>query len=204
MRVLEVIRSQAGARKKALSYSVTMLVVLTPLFAASSITAFTLTMMARPKRGNLKKVLYSSTTNAPKSIKSVNQGRGQKILGVNLPEVGKIKGWEFGNTKLACANVDGNYYAVQGECPRCAFDLYRGKVVVDKDAFSPGPHVACRTCSTTFSLKTGKHGPPFKQNGLAGFVGNLAKTATIGNASKDAKTYVITLDGEGNIYCREG
>ena len=68
---------------------------------------------------------------------------------------GKIKGWEFGEKqRLACANVDGSFYVVQGECPRCAFDLFKGDIVTDP-AFEdkPGdlPRIACPTCSTTFS-----------------------------------------------------
>jgi hypothetical protein len=34
-------------------------------------------------------------------------------------------------------------------------------------------------------------------------VNNLAKTATIANASKDAKAYAITVDAEKRIYCKE-
>lgn len=47
---------------------------------------------------------------------------------------GKIKGWAFGDDKtIACANVDGTFYAVDGRCPRCAFDLYKGKLLTDRD-----------------------------------------------------------------------
>ena len=29
--------------------------------------------------------------------------------------------------------MNGKYLAVDGTCPRCSFDLYKGKVLVDKD-----------------------------------------------------------------------
>eukprot|EP00568_Trieres_chinensis_P010560 CAMPEP_0183306904 /NCGR_PEP_ID=MMETSP0160_2-20130417/15289_1 /TAXON_ID=2839 ORGANISM="Odontella Sinensis, Strain Grunow 1884" /NCGR_SAMPLE_ID=MMETSP0160_2 /ASSEMBLY_ACC=CAM_ASM_000250 /LENGTH=178 /DNA_ID=CAMNT_0025470383 /DNA_START=129 /DNA_END=665 /DNA_ORIENTATION=- len=171
--------------------------------------ALNLVMMgSRRGKGNLKRSLDPSTLGdsaKEPSPKSLNQGRGQEITGVTLPADGKIKGWEFGNNqRMACANVDGKFYAVQGACPRCAFDLFRGTIVTD-EAFGPDvPRVACPTCATTFSLRTGTHGPPLKQKGLAAFVGNLAKTATIDDASKDAKAYIITRDEEtGQVFCKE-
>jgi len=121
-----------------------------------------------------------------------------------LETEGNVKGWEFGaGQRIACANVDGNLYAIQGDCPRCAFDLYKGDIVTD-EAFGDLPRLACPTCATTFSLKTGKHGPALKRSGLAGFVGGLAKTATINEASADAKAFVITRDQEsGRVYMKE-
>eukprot|EP00590_Aulacoseira_subarctica_P008700 CAMPEP_0172426686 /NCGR_PEP_ID=MMETSP1064-20121228/38650_1 /TAXON_ID=202472 /ORGANISM="Aulacoseira subarctica , Strain CCAP 1002/5" /LENGTH=180 /DNA_ID=CAMNT_0013170429 /DNA_START=102 /DNA_END=641 /DNA_ORIENTATION=+ len=149
------------------------------------------------QKSNLKKLL--DDTSQQNNIKSFNDGK-REILGVTLPLEGQIKGWEINKEtkmKLACACVNGKYYAVQADCPRCAFDLYRGKVAEIKDQ----PHVECPTCSATFSLKTGARGPVSgnKQGGLAGFVNNLAKTATIANSSKDAKAYGITVDSEQRI-----
>ena len=47
---------------------------------------------------------------------------------------GQIRGWAFGDDKtIACANVAGKFYAVDGRCPRCAFDLYKGKLLTDKE-----------------------------------------------------------------------
>ena len=97
--------------------------------------------------------------------------------------------------------MDDNYYAVQGECPRCAFDLWKG-TIVPNEAFGPEPTIACPTCSTTYSLKTGKFGPAYKRTGLAGFVSDLTKTATMSAASKDVQAFVITVDGE-RVFCRE-
>ena len=120
-----------------------------------------------------------------------------------LPFVGTIKGWEFGaGQSVACANVDGDLYAVQGNCPRCAFDLYKGDII-DDEGFEDLPRIACPTCATTFSLKTGGHGPPVKRTGLAGFVGNLAKTATVNDAMADCKAFAITRDDDGRVFMKE-
>merc|ERR1712232_1372370 len=99
-------------------------------------------------------------------------GRGQEITGVTLPGRGQLKGWEFGGgKKMACANVDGVFLAVQGDCPRCGFDLWKGDLISEDDPRSAGyedivPLVAYPTCSVTYSLKTGMYGPPLKRTGL--------------------------------------
>ena len=157
-----------------------------------------LTVLNGKRKGGLKKSLEGDP-------KSLNQGRGQEITGVTLPAEGKIKGWEFGNNmRIAAAQVEGNFYAVQGECPRCAFDLWKGTLVTD-EAFGPDlPRVACPTCATTFSFKTGTHGPALKRTGLSGFVGKLTKTATVNDASRDAQAYIITRDSETEqVFCKE-
>ena len=77
-----------------------------------------------------------------------------------------IRGWAFGEDRtIACANVDGNYYAVDGTCPRCAFDLFKGKLLTDTEVWGPDPTVACPTCGSTYSMKTGKNGPDYKAKG---------------------------------------
>jgi nitrite reductase/ring-hydroxylating ferredoxin subunit len=143
----------------------------------------------------------SSTASSPASL---NKGRGQEITGVTLPAAGEIKGWEFGDgVRMACANVNGRYYAVQGDCPRCGFDLWKGDLIRDDPDFDDLPRVACPTCSTTYSLRTGKRGPPLKRTGLQAFVGGLAKSATMNDAMKDAKVFQITRDDDnGKVYCR--
>eukprot|EP00591_Stephanopyxis_turris_P011947 CAMPEP_0195516232 /NCGR_PEP_ID=MMETSP0794_2-20130614/7019_1 /TAXON_ID=515487 /ORGANISM="Stephanopyxis turris, Strain CCMP 815" /LENGTH=193 /DNA_ID=CAMNT_0040644779 /DNA_START=78 /DNA_END=659 /DNA_ORIENTATION=- len=178
-----------------------LLLVITQILSCSS---FTLTMMgARRGKGNLKRNLESSSSpRSQKDVKSLNKGKGQEITGVTLPQEGKIKGWEFGNVQMATTQIDGRYYALQGTCPRCGFDLFKGKLV-NEEAFGNEPVVACPTCSTTFSFKTGKPGPPYRTTGLAGFVSGLAKTATIKDASKSAVAYVITRELDGKVYCRE-
>lgn len=170
--------------------------------------AFTLTMMGsrRGKGGNLKRSLDGTTgRGGATSAKNINRGRGQEITGVTLPEKGKIRGWAFGEDRTICAaNVDGDYFGIDGTCPRCAFDLYKGKLLTDKDVWGSDPRVACPTCSTTYSLKTGKFGPEYKSKGLTGWVNTWAQTATVNNAMKDVLAYVITRDEEtGKVFCRE-
>jgi nitrite reductase/ring-hydroxylating ferredoxin subunit len=168
------------------------------------VEAFTLVMMGRKGTGNLKRALSGeSSLSTTSSNKRKGKSIRQEITGVTLPAEGMMKGWEFGEKKtMACANVGGKFYAVSGECPRCAFDLWKGEIVTDP-AFEDLPRVACPTCATTFGLRTGKYGPPIKRTGLAGFVNGLAKTATTGDRPKDAEAYEITLDDEGRVFCRK-
>jgi len=156
------------------------------------------------RAGNLKRNLEEDTTGSPKSQRSLNRGRGQEITGVTLPADGNVKGWEFGEgVRMACANVGGRYFALEGQCPRCGFDLWKGDLVVDDPSYDDLPRLACPTCSTTYALSTGKHGPPVKRSGLQGFVGNLAQSSTFAAATKNAKAYLISRDDDGRVYCRE-
>ena len=87
-----------------------------------STEAFSLVMMGRRAgKGNLKKTLSGAESVSKRknaSVNSLNQGKGQEITGVTLPAEGRIKGWEFGEgQRMACANVAGSFYAVQGDCP---------------------------------------------------------------------------------------
>lgn len=134
-----------------------------------------------------------------------NVGLGQEITGVTLPADGTIKGWEFGQgVRLVCANVDDTFYALQGQCPRCGFDLYKGDLIAEDNAgWEDLPRVACPTCATTYSLQTGVHGPPIKRSGISNWVSGLAKTATQGDEYKDAKAFAITRDQDGRVYLRE-
>ena len=130
--------------------------------------------------------------------------KGQELKGVTLPAANKVKGWEFGdNKKMACFNVDDNYYAVDGICSRCGFDLWKGKVLSDVDVWGPDPVVACPTCSTTYNIKSGVPGPPMKKEGWFGFVNDLAQTATTKEAGKPVTAYAITVDEDDKIYIRE-
>jgi nitrite reductase/ring-hydroxylating ferredoxin subunit len=117
---------------------------------------------------------------------------------------GGVKGWEFGDkVRMVCANVGGRFYALEGQCPRCAFDLWKGDLIYDDPGWEDLPRIACPTCATTYSMTNGKKGPPLKRSGLAGFVGNLAKTATVDASTADAKAFIITRDDDGRVYCRE-
>ena len=174
------------------------------LFSAilACVESFNLVMMAKRGRGNLKRSLDGGSKKS-NNVNTINQGKGQEITGVTLPAENQIKGWEFGDKKtMVCANVDGKFYALQGDCPRCAFDLYKGDLIANDPGWEDLPRVACPTCATTYSLSSGKFGPPIKRTGLAGFVGGLAKQATQGDKPKDAQAFQITLDEEGRVFCR--
>jgi nitrite reductase/ring-hydroxylating ferredoxin subunit len=185
----------------------TIAVVVLPV---NNVNGFSVVFMARKGRGNLKQKINddgassSASGGALQKMSSLNRGKGQEITGVTLPSEGKIRGWEFGQgLRMACANVNGNFYAIQGQCPRCGFDLYKGDLIVNDAAFQDLPRLACPTCSTTYGLKSGKVGPSLTRKGLAGFVGGLAKTATVNDSNKNAKTFMITRDEDGRVYCRD-
>lgn len=187
--------------------------ILICLLLASSIDGvdgFSFVLMGRRGKGDLKRALSGNDGQSGKRGKNqdpaaaMNDGKGQEITGVSLPAEGTIKGWEFGDKKvMACANVGGEFYAVQGDCPRCAFDLWKGDLIADDPAFEDLPRVACPTCATTFSMKSGFYGPPLKRTGLAGFVSGLAKTATA-NQTKNADAFIITVDPDtGRVFCKK-
>jgi nitrite reductase/ring-hydroxylating ferredoxin subunit len=171
------------------------------LLSCQHTDSFTLVMMgARRGKGDLGR-----DPNSKQSMGSKN--KGQEITGVTLPAVGGIRGWEFGEgVQMVCANVGGKYMAIQGNCPRCAFDLWKGDLIVDDPGFKDSelPIIACPTCATTYSMVTGKHGPPLKRTGLQAFTTGLAKSATNTDAYKDAKAFRITRDDEdGRVFCKE-
>ena len=170
------------------------------------VDSFTLVMMGarRGKKGNLKRSLDDKKQSKPSSARSLNKGKGQEITGVTLPASGKLKGWEFGEgVRICCANVGGDFFAVQGQCPRCGFDLWKGDLIADDEAFEDLPRVACPTCSTTFSFRNGNPGPPLKRGGLQKFVSGLASKATVTDSYKNAKAFQITRDLDQKVYMRE-
>jgi nitrite reductase/ring-hydroxylating ferredoxin subunit len=165
------------------------------------VESFSLVLMAKRGKGGLQKSLDGKSVSKKKAQA---QSERQEITGVTLPADGKIKGWEFGDrVQVACANVGGRFYAVQGSCPRCAFDLWKGDLIADDPGFDDLPRVACPTCAITFSMVSGKYGPPMKRTGLAGFVGGLAKSATAGDKPMDAEAFEITQDDDGRVFCKK-
>lgn len=200
--------SRRIARPRTTGISVAMVcwIVLSSLAVSSTrVNGFSIVLMARRGKGDLKNILKGESGSTRRSKSVPNQGKGQEITGVTLPAEGTIKGWEFGDrVTMVCANVDGRFLALQGNCPKCGFDLWRGDLIVDDPGFADlVPLVACPTCSTTFSLESGKYGPPLKRTGLAGFVSGLAKSATAGDKPKNAESFAISLDDDGRVYCRK-
>lgn len=174
-------------------------------------TSSTMIMMARG-RGNLKRELNDKGVRSKKKkgisqdpINSLNEGKGQEITGVTLPAMGTIKGWEFGERKsMVCTNVDGTFFAIQGDCPRCSFDLWKGELINNDPGFEDLPRVACPTCATTFSLKSGKYGPPLLFKGLSGFVSGLARSSTAGEKTKNADAFQISIDSDtGRVFFKK-
>jgi nitrite reductase/ring-hydroxylating ferredoxin subunit len=169
------------------------------------VDAFNLALMVKRGKRGLKRTLDGESGS---NNNGRNKGLGQEITGVTLPSTDQVKGWEFGERKtLACAKVNNKYYAIQGDCPRCGFDLWQGDIIDASQGNDAGfeelPRIACPTCSTTYSLETGKFGPPLKRSGLAGFVSGLAKQATQGDKPKNAQVFQITIDEtDGRVYCR--
>mmetsp|Transcript_38228 Transcript_38228/g.92955 ORF Transcript_38228/g.92955 Transcript_38228/m.92955 type:complete len:208 (-) Transcript_38228:189-812(-) len=194
-----------------LRFASLLLVWVSSTIVISTVDAFNApTMMVKRggrKKGreNLQRVLDGETGG---SNSNPNRGLGQEITGVTLPGTNQVKGWEFGEKKkMACVNIDQKLYGIQGDCPRCGFDLWQGDIIDatqgNEAGFEELPRIACPTCSTTYSLQTGKFGPPLKRKGLAGFVSNLAKQATQGDKPMNAQVYQITLDDtDGRVFCR--
>jgi hypothetical protein len=54
------------------------------------VTGFSLLLMGRKGKGNLKRTLMEEDTAVPKSSAGLNQGRGQEITGVSLPQVVRV------------------------------------------------------------------------------------------------------------------
>lgn len=65
---------------------------------------FCFVLMGRKGKGNLKRLLSdddSAVKKTPRSSASVNQGRGQEITGVSLPEIVCV-GYKCFGPKLTC------------------------------------------------------------------------------------------------------
>jgi nitrite reductase/ring-hydroxylating ferredoxin subunit len=177
-----------------------------------SVSALQLVMMgARRNKVPLNRILEDDSSSSFSNKRSINSGKGQEITGVTLPANGQLKGWEFGEQqRLVCANVgNSRYYALQGNCPRCGFDLWKGELLLENTATATNkdverPSVACPTCRTTYSLRTGKPGPALAKPGWQVVMGQLAQTATVGKGQQPARVYRITCDDDTRkVYLRE-
>ncbi|GKY92431.1 hypothetical protein MPSEU_000213600 [Mayamaea pseudoterrestris] len=162
-------------------------------------SSFHFILMA-PKQGAKKR----TRSLADELKEELEGGLGQEITGVTLPALNQLKGWEFGESvRMVCGNVGGKYYALQGNCPRCAFDLWKGDLIVDDQAWEDLPRLACPTCSTTYSMRSGRPGPALKRKGMQAIVSGLTLTSTKSDAEKIAKAFIILKDEDGKVYCRE-
>jgi hypothetical protein len=81
-------------------------------YFVSFASGFNILFMAVKKKTGGRRSLLDKLHDESSSDK-----RGQEITGVTLPEPGRVRGWEFGNNvRVASANVNGTFYAVQGSC----------------------------------------------------------------------------------------
>ncbi|GMH94746.1 hypothetical protein TrST_g3360 [Triparma strigata] len=127
--------------------------------------------------------------------KSANKGRGLEVTGVTLPTADSpITGWIVGtDTKVAVANINDVYYGLQGACPRCGFDLFRGTATT-----SPNPKISCPTCRTSYNAASGQPDGELKGD----FTSNLARLATTDKSKNAAKAFSITVK-DGRVFVRD-
>ena len=162
---------------------------------------------------------------------SANGGKGLEVTGgVTLPSAEKpIVGWVVGGqdgipeVKMCVAKVAQSYYALDAFCPRCGFDLWKGKL----DTNGPTPRVraargakqlrmrlrqltktlslalstqiCCPTCKTPFN---GADGRPEGEAEELDLTARMARMATAQGADKRAKPYAVTVK-ESRVFVRE-
>lgn len=89
-----------------------LLMLLLGLSLSLAVEGFSVVFMAKRGKGGLKRNLDDD--DKATEAKAANGGKGQEITGVTMPADGKVRGWEFGeNVRMACANVDGKFYALE-------------------------------------------------------------------------------------------
>jgi nitrite reductase/ring-hydroxylating ferredoxin subunit len=140
----------------------------------------------------------SGQKRAPKAKQP--QPAWSKVDGVSIPEVGNMKAWQLpiagADRRFVCARPKADrVYLVDGECTRCAFDLWRGTMTA-----GDSPKVACPVCRETFSLLDGEPMGVAEKGGFEGWVGGLARTATT-NKVVGLRSYPIkvTRTTEGTV-----
>jgi len=134
---------------------------------------------------------------------SANGGRGLEVTGgVTLPSAEKpIVGWVVGGqdgipeVKMCVAKVAQSYYALDAFCPRCGFDLWKGKL----DTNGPTPRICCPICKTPFN---GADGRPEGEAEELDLTARMARMATAQGADKRAKPYAVTVK-ESRVFVRE-
>jgi len=124
------------------------------------------------------------------------------IAGVSVPEVGKIKAWELNlgeeaPRKFACCRpAEGKVYLVDGECSKCAFDLWQGELVIGSEAKGNAEkpaRVACPVCGQMFALPTGQPMGVKQKKGVGGWISGLAQSATATTTAKPIGTYPVNI-----------
>ncbi|CAM9101268.1 unnamed protein product [Phaeothamnion confervicola] len=132
--------------------------------------------------------------------------------GISLPaNDGDLKAWELDLSggpggkkepvKIAAIRHAGSYHAMDAMCSKCGWELWRGEVVTTggdsaadvESAAAAAASVACPLCGTTYGLMDGRVGAPVKRAGLAGWVGGLARQATVQEAATPARIYPLRV-----------
>ena len=95
--------------------------------------------------------------------------------------------------KCALGNI--SFALSPSACSKCAWDLYKGKLV---DLGGDNPAIACPLCGATYRLSDGRVGEPVEvsKEGFGGMVGGLARTATAANKAQNARCYPVRVDPE--------
>ena len=72
----------------------------------------------------------------------------RKVAKVKHVASGEMIGVDFGNSRVAIANIDGEYYAFEAECTHSAGWLYEGMI--------EGFNVQCPVHGAEFDVRTGE------------------------------------------------
>ena len=117
------------------------------------------------------------------------------VSGVTFPEkAGDIRAWELniGSTarKFACVRPRASeVFLVDGTCSRCAFDLWRGEIILPSDG-SPA-RLSCPVCGQVYELSSGEPKGIQKKEGFNGWVNGLVRSATLSERERPIASYPI-------------
>ena len=125
------------------------------------------------------------------------------VSGVSVPQSnGELKGWSLPTAEgspdleITAVQYDDKLFALSpSACSKCAWDLYKGKLV---DLGGDNPAIACPLCGATYRLSDGRVGEPVEvsKEGFGGMVGGLARTVTAANKAQNARCYPVRVDPE--------
>jgi nitrite reductase/ring-hydroxylating ferredoxin subunit len=159
------------------------------------------------RKGSLDKLMED----AESEPSGINSGFWTRVSGVSLPPEGAKKAWELeldGNkVTVAAFRIDSTLYALGNECPRCAFDLWRGTLIRGQPGSGSSrgqkgePKISCPLCGTTYDLATGQAGEPMKRSGISGWVGGLTLGATSeADAKKGATVVPLKVEKRDEVF----
>lgn len=114
-----------------------------------------------------------------------------EISGISLPRKDReIKAWDLniGSQRkvLVAARSGDKIFVLDGECSKCAWDMWKGQVV-------SGERIACPLCGSCYSLANGDPQGSVQRSGFSGFVGGLANQATSSKESTTLGVYPLRI-----------